>query len=39
MIVESPKWKRIEATIAKALAPYPEAAAAVAKALEELEAA
>jgi len=39
MIVESPKWKRIEAAIAKALAPYPEAAAAVAKALEELEAA
>jgi len=39
MIVESPKWKRIEAKIAEALAPYPEAAAAVAKALEELEAA
>lgn len=39
VIVESPRWKRIEASIAAALAPYPEAAAAVAKALGDLEAA
>lgn len=38
-IVDSPKWKRIEAAIAKALAPFPDAAAAVAKALADLEAA
>lgn len=36
-IVESPKWQRIEAAIAQALAPFPEAAAAVVKVLEELE--
>ncbi|MCC6557282.1 MAG: hypothetical protein IT372_30390 [Polyangiaceae bacterium] len=39
VITESPKWKRIEAAIAAALAPYPDAAAAVARALHELEAA
>ncbi|AKT38265.1 hypothetical protein [Chondromyces crocatus] len=38
-IVDSPRWKRIEGAIAGALAAYPEAAAAVAKALAELEAA
>lgn len=38
-IVESPKWKRIEAALAQSLAPFPEAAAAVAKVLAELEAA
>ncbi|WP_437567896.1 hypothetical protein [Sorangium sp. So ce542] len=39
IIVDSPKWKRIEAAISKALAPFPDAAAAVAKALADLEAA
>jgi hypothetical protein len=39
VIVESPKWKRIEAAIAQALTPFPEAAAAVSKALAEVEAA
>lgn len=39
MIVESPRWKRIEAKIAEALAAFPEAAAAVAKALQDMEAA
>ncbi|EYF00199.1 Hypothetical protein CAP_1093 [Chondromyces apiculatus DSM 436] len=38
-IVDSPRWKRIEGAIAGALASFPEAAAAVSKALAELEAA
>lgn len=38
-IVESPRWKRIEAKIAEALAAFPDAAAAVAKALQDIEAA
>lgn len=39
VIIESPRWKRIEQAIAKALAPHPVAAKAVASALAELEAA
>lgn len=39
LVIDSPRWKRIEAKIAAALAPYPEAARAVAKALEDMEAA
>jgi hypothetical protein len=39
VVVESARWKRIEAALAEALAPHPAAAAAVAKALQALEAA
>lgn len=36
-IVQSPRWKKIEAAIAAALVPFPEAGKAVAKALEQVE--
>lgn len=39
LVIDSPRWKRIEAKIAEALVPYPDAAKAVAKALQDLEAA
>lgn len=39
LVIDSPRWKRIEAKIAEALVPYPEAAKAVAKALQDMEAA
>lgn len=39
VILQSPKWRAIEAAIIRAVTPYPEAAMAIAAALQELEAA